>query len=50
MTESFGRHEPPPDSPLWRLGEVVTADPEALFMFGVNRLLDGFEAELRRSA
>jgi AcrR family transcriptional regulator len=49
MAEWFGRHDLPADSPLWRLGEVVTEDPEALFLFGVNRLLDGLEAELRRS-
>jgi AcrR family transcriptional regulator len=38
----------PADSLLWRLSEVVTEDPEAQFRFGISRLLDGFEAELRR--
>lgn len=38
----------PEDSPLRRFSQVVTEDPEAQFRFGVSRLLDGFEAELRR--
>lgn len=47
--ESFVRRDTPADSPLWRFGQVVADDPEAQFMFGVGRLLDGFEVELRRS-
>jgi AcrR family transcriptional regulator len=47
--ESFVRRDTPADSPLWHFGQVVADDPEAQFMFGVRRLLDGFEAELRRS-
>lgn len=46
---SFVRRDMPADSPLWRFGQVVTDDPEAQFVFGLRRLLDGFEAELRRS-
>jgi AcrR family transcriptional regulator len=49
MVDSFARRDTPADSPLWRFGEVVTEDPEAQFAFGISRLLDGFEAELRRS-
>jgi AcrR family transcriptional regulator len=49
MADSFARHDAPADSPLWRLGEVLADDPEAQFVFGIERLLDGFEAELRRS-
>ena len=48
VVDSFASHDMPPDSPLWRLGELVTEDPEAQFVFGIGRLLDGFEAELRR--
>lgn len=47
--ESFVRHDTPADSPLWHFGEVVARDPEAQFAFGIGRLLDGFEAELRRT-
>jgi len=47
--ESFVRRDTPADSPLWHFSQVVADDPEAQFMFGVGRLLDGFEAELRRS-
>jgi AcrR family transcriptional regulator len=47
--ESFLRHEIPADSPLWHFSQVVADDPEAQFMFGLGRLLDGFEAEVRRT-
>jgi AcrR family transcriptional regulator len=48
MVETFIREDTPADSPLRRLSEVLTEDPEAQYMFGVSRLLDGFEAELER--
>jgi hypothetical protein len=41
--------DPPEDSPLRRLGQVGADDPEALFLFGVARLLNGFAAEVRRA-
>ena len=47
--EAFVRHRTPADSPLWHFAEVVADDPKAQFAFGISRLLDGFEAELRRS-
>ena len=47
--ESFVRRDTPADSPLWHFSSVVADDPEAQFLFGVGRLLDGFEVELRRS-
>ncbi len=48
MVDSLVHEDTPADSPLRRFSEVLTEDPEAQFMFGVSRLLDGFEAELRR--
>jgi AcrR family transcriptional regulator len=47
--ESFVRRDTPADSPLWHFGQVVADDPEAQFLFGVARLLDGLEVELKRS-
>lgn len=47
--ESFVRRDTPADSPLWHFSQVVADDPEAQFLFGIGRLLDGFEAELRRT-
>ena len=49
VEESFVSHDTPPDSPLWHFGQVVADDPEAQFLFGLRVLLDGFEAELKRS-
>lgn len=48
MVDPLVHQDTPADSPLRRFSEVLTEDPEALFMFGVSRLLDGFEAEIRR--
>jgi AcrR family transcriptional regulator len=48
MVDPLVHEDTPADSPLRRFREVLTEDPEAQFMFGVSRLLDGFEAELRR--
>jgi AcrR family transcriptional regulator len=47
VDRSFVKDETPEDSPVRRLSQVVS-DPETLFLFGVGRLLDGFEAELQR--
>lgn len=47
--EEFVRHDIPADSPLWHFSQVVADDPEAQYTFGIGRLLDGFEAELRRT-
>jgi AcrR family transcriptional regulator len=47
--ESFVRRDTPADSPLWHFSHVVADDPEAQFLFGIARLFDGFEVELRRS-
>lgn len=47
--ESFVRRGTPEDSPLWRFGQVVAEDPEAQFVFGIRCLLDGFEAEVKRT-
>lgn len=46
--EPLLHEDTPEDSPLRRFSEVFTTDPEGQFMFGVSRLLDGFETELRR--
>ena len=48
FADAFTGGDTPADSPLRRFREVVTDDPEAQFKFGISRLLDGFEAELRR--
>ncbi|WP_165975434.1 TetR/AcrR family transcriptional regulator [Actinomadura rubrisoli] len=48
VDDTFVHEDTPADSPLRRLGEVLTTDPEAQFMYGLRSLLDGFEAELRR--
>ncbi|MEU5863260.1 TetR/AcrR family transcriptional regulator C-terminal domain-containing protein [Nonomuraea sp. NPDC047529] len=48
VDDTFVHENTPADSPLRRLGEVLTTDPEAQFMFGIRCLLDGFESELRR--
>ncbi|WP_329477658.1 TetR/AcrR family transcriptional regulator C-terminal domain-containing protein [Kribbella sp. NBC_01510] len=45
---NFVHEDTPEDSPMRRLSEVVSEDPEAQYMFGVRAILDGFEAELRR--
>jgi AcrR family transcriptional regulator len=49
IADTFVSRDTPADSPLRRFSEVVGKDPEALFLFGIGRLLDGFEAELRRT-
>ncbi len=49
VTDSFVHPDTPADSPLRRFSQLVTDDPAAQFVFGVARLLDGFEAELRRT-
>ncbi len=48
MVDSLVHEDTPADSPLRRFSEVLTEDPETQFLFGVSRLLDGFETELRR--
>ncbi|TCO59617.1 TetR/AcrR family transcriptional regulator [Actinocrispum wychmicini] len=48
VSDTFVHEDTPVDSPLRRLGEVLSVDPEGQFMFGLDRLLDGFETELRR--
>lgn len=48
VAEAFLHDDTPADSPMRRLSEVVTHDPEVQYAFGIGRLLDGFEAELRR--
>ncbi|MFI6503938.1 TetR/AcrR family transcriptional regulator [Nonomuraea typhae] len=48
VEHTFVHEDTPADSPLRRLGEVLSVDPEAQFTFGVRCLLDGLEAELRR--
>ncbi|MFI6786611.1 TetR/AcrR family transcriptional regulator [Nonomuraea sp. NPDC050383] len=48
VADNFVREDTPADSPIRRLGDVVSEDPEGQYMFGISRLLDGFEAELRR--
>jgi hypothetical protein len=49
IDDSFVSGDTPADSPLRRFGQVVGNDPKALFLFGIRRLLDGFEVELRRT-
>lgn len=48
VVDTFVHEDTPEDSPLRRLSEVLSEDPEAQFVFGIRRLFDGFEAELRR--
>lgn len=48
MVDTFVHEDTPADSPLRRLSEVLAVDPEGQFRFGIDRLLDGFETELRR--
>ena len=48
VDDSLVHEDTPADSPLRRFSEVLTKDPEAQYVFGLSRLLDGFEAELRR--
>jgi AcrR family transcriptional regulator len=48
VTEIFVRDDTPADSLMRRFTEVVTHDPEEQYAYGIARLLDGFEAELRR--
>lgn len=48
VADAFVHEATPEDSPLRRFVQVVTEDPEAQYMFGVRRLIDGFEAELLR--
>jgi AcrR family transcriptional regulator len=48
VADNFVHEDTPEDSPMRRLSDVLSEDPEAQYMFGVSRLLDGFEAELRR--
>jgi AcrR family transcriptional regulator len=49
IADAFVSGDTPAGSPLRRFSEVVGKDPEALFLFGIGRLLDGFETELRRT-
>jgi AcrR family transcriptional regulator len=47
--ESFVRHDTPPHKPMWDVGKVVADHPQENYALGNGRLLDGFEAELRRT-
>ena len=48
VAATFVNAETPKNSPLRRFSAVLTENPEALYAFGIRRLLDGFEADLRR--
>ena len=48
VDDAFVHEDTPEDSPIRRFGDVLATDPEAVFMYGIQRLLDGFETELRR--
>lgn len=48
VSDDFVHEDTPADSPFRDLLEVVPEDPEAQYLFGIRRLLDGFETELRR--
>lgn len=48
VVDTFVHEDTPKDSPLRRIGEVLAEDPEGQYAFGIKRLLDGFETELRR--
>jgi len=48
VVDNFVTADTPEDSPMRRLSAVITEDREAQYLFGVSRLLDGLETELRR--